>query len=95
MTELLRCPSDGRPIDTKWVGKWSECLFLAFCHCGKIHELVMTELVRCPSDGRPIDTKSIRKWSERLFLAFCHCGEIHELTLTKNPAHRCGRADYE
>ena len=38
--EPLRCPTDGRPIDQKWIGKWSDTLWLAYCHCGKVHELV-------------------------------------------------------
>jgi len=38
--KILTCPKDGRPIDQKWIGKWSDNLYLAFCHCGKVHELV-------------------------------------------------------
>lgn len=40
MAEELICPKDGRPIDQKWIGKWSDKLWLAYCHCGRVHELV-------------------------------------------------------
>jgi hypothetical protein len=38
--EPLCCPRDGRPIDTKYIGKFSDDLWVAFCHCGYGHELV-------------------------------------------------------
>ncbi len=40
MAEELTCPKDGRPMDLKWVSKWDEKLWLHFCHCGRVHELV-------------------------------------------------------
>jgi hypothetical protein len=42
-TEELRCPRDGRPIDRKYIGKWDDKTYLAFCHCGYVHELVTLE----------------------------------------------------
>lgn len=38
----LTCPKTGKQIDRKWIGKWSDSLYLAFCDCGKVHELVRT-----------------------------------------------------
>jgi hypothetical protein len=38
--EELTCPKTGEPIDRKWIGKWSDTLYLAFCDCGEVHELV-------------------------------------------------------
>lgn len=38
----LICPKDGQPIDQKYIGKWSDQLWLAYCHCGKVHELEPT-----------------------------------------------------
>jgi hypothetical protein len=38
--EELTCPKTGEPIDRKWIGKFSNTLYLAFCDCGEVHELV-------------------------------------------------------
>jgi hypothetical protein len=38
--EELTCPKTGEPIDRKWIGKLSDTLYLAFCDCGEVHELV-------------------------------------------------------
>lgn len=37
--DALICPRNGQPIDMKYISKWSETKFLAFCTCGYVHEL--------------------------------------------------------
>lgn len=41
--ELLNCPKDGRPMNLRYVSKWSDSLWLVFCHCGHAHEVVPTK----------------------------------------------------
>lgn len=36
----LTCPRTGKPLDMKWISKWSDQLWLAHCDCGSVHELV-------------------------------------------------------
>lgn len=39
--EDLVCPKTGKPLDLRWVSKWSDRLYLVFCDCGKVHEFVI------------------------------------------------------